>query len=151
MKLSLLVLLSTLALTQAVADEPVPAEKTEIRQSVMHVLDEYMATFNRLDMAQWESTMHFPHYRLASGKMQVQQGTGELSVDTLKSLLGKEWHHSRWEKRRIIHLSASKVHIDTTFSRLRQDGSLISSHDSLYIMTLEDGRWGVKMRSSMAP
>jgi len=42
------------------------------------------------------------------------------------------------------------VHVDTKFSRYREDGSLIGSFDSLYIVTKEDGRWGVKLRSSFA-
>jgi hypothetical protein len=36
------------------------------------------------------------------------------------------------------------------FTRYRLDGSIIASYDSLYIVTLEHGRWAVKMRSSFA-
>jgi len=64
---------------------------------------------------------------------------------------GSDWHHCRWDRRRIIHLSPDKVHVDTKFTRCRADGSVISSFESLYILTKEDGRWGVKMRSSFAP
>jgi len=43
------------------------------------------------------------------------------------------------------------VHVDTKFTRCRADGSVISSYESLYILTKEEGRWGVKLRSSFAP
>ena len=33
----------------------------------------------------------------------------------------------------------------------RADGSEIAACDSLYVMTLQDGRWGIKGRSSFAP
>ena len=84
--------------------------------------------------------------------MRIQNGPGELPADVLRRLLGlgEEWHHSAWEKRRILHWSESKVHVDTKFSRYREDGSVIASYDSLYILTKEDGRWGVKMFSSFA-
>jgi hypothetical protein len=61
------------------------------------------------------------------------------------------WDHSAWEKREVIHSGPSKVHIDTRFVRYRADGSVLARFDSLYIMTQEDGRWGVKARSSFAP
>lgn len=55
-----------------------------------------------------------------------------------------------WERRRIIHASADKIHVDTKFTRYRADGSRIGAFESLYILTKEDGRWGVKLRSSYA-
>ena len=36
-------------------------------------------------------------------------------------------------------------------SLYRKDGSIIGSFESLYVVTKEQGRWGVKLRSSMAP
>lgn len=82
--------------------------------------------------------------------MKIQNGPGEITPELLKRALGEEWHHSKWQRRKILHISESKVHVDTSFARFREDGSVIVSYDSLYILTKEDGRWGVKMRSSMA-
>lgn len=64
---------------------------------------------------------------------------------------GPKWHHSKWDRRRIIHQSADKVHIDTKVSRYRADNTRITSFESLYIVTKENGRWGIKLRSSYAP
>jgi hypothetical protein len=47
--------------------------------------------------------------------------------------------------------SPAKVHVATRFARLREDGSEIISYDSLYVLTLQDGQWGIKGRSSFAP
>jgi hypothetical protein len=44
-----------------------------------------------------------------------------------------------------------EVHVDTLFTRYRTDGSVIGSFESLYVVTKEQGRWGIKLRSSMAP
>jgi hypothetical protein len=35
--------------------------------------------------------------------------------------------------------------------RYAKDGSVIGGFDSVYVVTLEDGHWGVKIRSSFAP
>ncbi len=118
---------------------------------VMAVLDEFMAAFNGVDVAAWEATFHFPHYRLASGSMTVLESAGLRSDEELRALLASiGWHHSAWDRREIIHMSDNKAHVDTRFSRYRADGSLIGSYESLYILTKENGRWGVKMRSSYA-
>jgi hypothetical protein len=117
----------------------------------MRVLDDYMAAWNQKDLAAWERTFHFPHYRLAAGKMAVLERAGLQNAARVWQAVGSEWHHSRWDRRRIIHSSPDKVHVDTKFTRCRADGSVIGSFDSLYILTKEEGRWGVKMRSSFAP
>ena len=62
-----------------------------------------------------------------------------------------EWDHSAWERRAVIHAGPEKVHIDTRFARYRKDGSLIGAFDSIYVITREDGHWGIKARSSFAP
>lgn len=128
-------------------------ETRDIEKEVMQVLDEYMAAWNRKDLAGWERTFHFPHYRLASGRMNVLDKPGMQDAARVwgSAGAGAEWHHSRWDRRRIIHSSPDKVHVDTKFTRCRADGSVINSFESLYILTKEDGRWGVKLRSSFAP
>lgn len=127
---------------------PVPMD-SQVEAAVLKLLDEYMSAWNRTDLAAWEGTFHFPHYRLASGKMTVLDRPGV--QDTPKIWAApSDWHHSGWDRRRIVHSSGEKVHVDTRFTRYRDDGSKIASYDSLYIVTKEDGRWGVKMRSSFA-
>jgi hypothetical protein len=123
----------------------------DVENEVMRALDDYMSAWNRKDLSAWERTFHFPHYRLASGKMNVLDRPGLQDATRVWASAGSDWHHSRWDRRRIIHSSADKVHVDTKFTRCRADGSVISSFESLYILTKEEGRWGVKMRSSFAP
>jgi len=121
------------------------------RQLVMKVLDDYMTTFNAHDLKGWEGTYQFPHHRLASGKLTTLERAGlRDSTKAFAALEKSGWHHSKWDHRNIIQASGDKIHVDTQFSRYRADGSKIGSYESLYILTLENGRWGVKMRSSYA-
>lgn len=122
----------------------------KLERAAMEVLDEYMAGWNAKDTARWERTFHFPHYRLASGKMSVLEKAGMQPQELWQRMAESGWHHSRWDRRVIVHATAEKIHVDTRFSRYRADGSLIGAYDSLYILTFEGGRWGVKMRSSFA-
>ncbi len=121
----------------------------EVKKEVLKVLDEYMNTFNSKDAKVWQLTYHFPHYRLASGKMSVLE-SATLDSTVFVRLEKSGWHHSKWDHRNIVQASAEKVHVDTRFSRYRADGSLIGVYESLYIVTKENNKWGVKFRSSYA-
>ncbi len=123
--------------------------EAQTKKEVLQVLDEYMRTFNSGDAKAWQKTYQFPHYRLASGKMAVLE-TATLDSTVFKRLKQSGWHHSQWDHREIIQASNDKVHVDTRFSRYREDGTLIGRYESLYIVTKENGRWGVKFRSSYA-
>ena len=121
------------------------------KKQVYQVLDEYLATFNKKDLKGWEGTYHFPHYRLASGKMNVLEAAGlRDSSKVFGPLIQAGWDYSKWNHRNIVQASDTKVHVDTKFTRYRKDGSVVASYESLYVLTKEDGRWGVKLRSSFA-
>lgn len=119
-------------------------------REVMKTLDEYMAAWNAKDIARWEKTFQFPHFRLASGNMRVLEKPGAQPADLFQRMTASGWHHSKWDRRKIIHATKEKIHVDTRFTRYGADGSVIGSYESLYILTFEGGRWGVKMRSSFA-
>jgi hypothetical protein len=148
--LSLVTLFLALAVSAGSAPQSRPARTDPaLEAAAMKVLDEYMAAWNKKDLEAWERTFHFPHYRLASGKMSVLEKPGQQDAARLWQAI-TDWHHSKWDRRRIVHASADKLHVDTKFTRYRADGSRIGSYESLYILTKEDGRWGVKLRSSFA-
>ena len=114
------------------------------------VLDEFMAAFNARDIPAFEATFNFPSVRLASNKL-VTLNKGDMTSERFTQGALAEWDHSAWERRAVIHAGENKVHIDTRFTRYRKDGSVIGGFDSIYVITCEDGHWGVKARSSYAP
>jgi hypothetical protein len=148
--MAIIPLLVGLCAEPELADQQPPVQvDPQVEAEVMKLLDEYMSAWNRADLAAWERTFHFPHYRLASGKMTVLDWPGVQDTPAPWAP-GSDWHHSAWRRRRIVHASDKKVHVDTRFTRYRADGSEIGSYDSLYVVTKENGRWGVKLRSSFA-
>ena len=113
-------------------------------------LDDFMAAFNARDLPAFEATFNFPSVRLASNTLTIIE-RGYHKPEMLARGALKDWHHSAWERRAVIHVGADKVHLDTRFTRYRADGSVIGAFDSIYVVTCEDGHWGVKARSSFAP
>ena len=65
----------------------------------------------------------------------------------LARLEADQWHHSAWVSREIVIMDDRKAHVDTFFTRYREDGSEIGAYNCLYILTKEDGQWGVKASS----
>jgi hypothetical protein len=114
------------------------------------VLDDFMAAFNARDLTAWEKTFNFPSIRLASNTLTIiEPGYHKPEMFSRGAL--NDWHHSAWERREVIHAGPDKVHFDTRFTRYRTDGSVIGGFDSIYVVTCENGHWGVKCRSSFAP
>lgn len=129
-------------------------DQADIEREVMKVLDEFMVAFNALDVDAHVATYHFPHYRLARGTMsfwETEQAALQANTAAFKSLPDTGWNRSIWIHRRIVTASDTKVHVDTRFRRLREDGSEIGTYDSLYILIKRGGTWGIKMRSSFLP
>ena len=51
----------------------------------------------------------------------------------------------------IAQAGPDKLHIAVVFTRFREDGSVLARYESLYVVTKQDGHWGVQARSSYAP
>ncbi|HMM15021.1 MAG TPA: hypothetical protein PKA57_10375 [Parvibaculum sp.] len=120
-------------------------------KAAMKCLDDFMAAFNARDLAAWERTFNFPSVRLASNDLVIIDKPGWHKPSLFETSLGDGWHHSAWERREAIHAGEDKVHFDTRFTRYRADGSVIGSYDSIYVVTRQNGHWGIKARSSFAP
>ncbi|GAP36733.1 hypothetical protein [Piscinibacter sakaiensis] len=118
----------------------------------MDVLDRFMAALNAHDAAGMDATMHFPHVRLADGPLRVYECAGSNPMDLFERLRDADgWSHSRWGERRLVQFDANKAHVALDYTRYRGDGSVIGVYASLYTLTCEGGRWGIRMRSSFGP
>jgi hypothetical protein len=123
--------------------------KAEI-DAAMQCLDNFLIAMNAGDTDAFDDCFNFPSVRLASNTL-VTFERGRDKAWAKKTGLFAEWVRSAWEKRDILHAGPDKVHINTRFVRYRGDGSVLGAFDSIYIVTKQDGHWGIKIRSSFAP
>src|SRR5215218_6377339 len=122
----------------------------EAIRAAQKVLDDFMTAFNARDIPAFEATFNFPSVRFASNQLVILKA-GDMTPDRFTTGALADWDHSAWERREVIHAGPDKVHIDTRFTRYRKDGSVIGGFDSIYVVSNQDGHWGVKIRSSYAP
>lgn len=118
--------------------------------TAMSVLDDYMAALNRGDEPGVNAACNFPHVRLAGGKVAVWPTYGDYKLQDFVARAGDGWDHSKWDERVPIHVGDNKVHLKVKFSRWKKDDSLIGRFETIYIVTYQDGHWGIQARSSFA-
>jgi len=131
------------------------ADDTEESDSInkaMQVLDSFMYSFNTRDMNSWSETLNYPHVRIAGGKVTVWDTKEEYSAtNVFNRLTATGWDHSAWVSRDVVLVSKNKVHISTVFQRYDKDNNPMKKYQSLYVVTNDEGHWGVQARSSLAP
>ena len=123
-----------------------------IHDACIACLDRFMSALNVYDAAAMDAEMHFPHVRFAGGTIVVYPAPGNNPMELFDRLKREDdWHHSVWNERTVVQHNDTKVHMAVNYTRFRSDGSLIGLYESLYVLSLKDGRWGIQLRSSFGP
>jgi hypothetical protein len=104
-------------------------------------LDRYLETWNSRDPKRWATSLHFPHVRPGPGAFELSE-TPTLSTG---------WHHSEWSKRRVLHVGVDQAHVAGSWTRYTEDDRPLASSDITYIITSQNGRWGVLSRFAAGP
>jgi hypothetical protein len=113
------------------------------------VVDAHMAGLNDRDPEGLARSLHFPHYRLAGGKLKTWEKP-DTYFDDFLARAGDGWARSEWDKKEVIGASPDKIHLDMVFTRYRSDGSSMGSFRSIWVIAKLDGRWAAQLRTSFA-
>ena len=123
--------------------------KLAAREAALKLLEERLAAFNAQDVATWKASCNFPFLRVGPrGRVTLIRAADMVLAPYYRRLRASGWHHSAWTRREVIHAGPAKVHIDTTFVRYDAAGKELLRFDALYIVTLQDGHWGLKVQSN---
>ena len=117
--------------------------------AALGVMQAHIDALNARDEARIAATLHFPHYRLSGVDLKYWQSPDSYFAD-FKSRAGGDWAHSRFDDIQVVRASANKVHLDAEINRFNGEDQKIASFRSLWVITLEEGRWATKFRSSFA-
>jgi hypothetical protein len=122
-------------------------------QAALAVMREFMAGFNARDAPRWADTLLFPHIRLASGGVSVNETKSGFVAATDLNEFARiyNWDHSKWDSIETIQADERKVHFKVRFTRFNPQGEAYVSFDSLYMLQKTKQGWGIRARSSFAP
>jgi hypothetical protein len=115
------------------------------------VIERWVAAFNARDVEGEIAAFNFPHVRLANGRFETIEGPDTLRTRHERSTAGLQaegWHHTNLDTIEAVQSGPDKVHFTLRYTRCRADGTPYDTFDSLWIVTDQDGHWGVQFRSS---
>ena len=112
----------------------------------------WLDSFNRRDFAGMLDEMHFPHLRI-SGKNELQiwesREDHELHLrGTRNKLIDENWQKTISEDVTSVQCGLNKVHLVMKQYRVNTMNQSYNIFDTLWVFIFENGRWGVKFRSS---
>jgi ribosomal protein S18 acetylase RimI-like enzyme len=124
------------------------ANPEEMVRAAVATADAFTECFNARDLAGMDARLHFPHVILSGERLIVWDGPGQMPqgfFDDLTRTTG--WDRTITTGRQAVLVSTRKVHLLMDYTRNRADGSVITRHRNLWVVTHDGGRWGIKQRS----
>ena len=110
----------------------------------LQALDRYLETWNSRDPERWATSLNFPHVRPGPGAFELFKTPAQYAASVnFAQTLATGWHHSEWTTRRVLQLGVDKVHVAGSWLRYTEDGRQMVGTSVTYIVTNQDGRWGV--------
>ena len=115
-------------------------------------IDAFFKAFNARDNEALKKTLHYPHVRInEAGGVNIWQTAAEAGTNFDALTRNEGWARSSLDSVTMRANDPAKVHFEVVFSRYKADGTKYATYQSLWIVTLKDGAWGVQARSSFAP
>ena len=121
----------------------------EYEEKAVNVALAWMNAYNKRDAAGCEDYINFPLIRLGLKGLIIFKKPPLLPpkfFDRFSKAPG--WNHTCWEYRNVIHSCKTKIHPSLEHSRYRADGTKIDTCPAIWVITNQNGHWGIKMRSS---
>lgn len=114
-------------------------------------LERFLVAWNSADLEQVRDQLHYPHVTIgpAGGQVVVAETREAFQTDFERLREVEGWASSSFDDFTAVSSSPTKVHFETTFRRFWSDGSIYASGRVLYIVTEQDGRWGMQFRSGV--
>jgi ketosteroid isomerase-like protein len=116
-------------------------------------LDNFITQWNTADDANLRRAMHFPFVTVpGGGALVIDTEPVDFSAGFDQMRASQGWSRSSFDfdSYTAVTSSPDKVHAEIGFSRFGVDGAAYMQSRVFYIVTKQDGRWGVKLRTSAA-
>ena len=115
-------------------------------EAAQQELEAFLADWNRADNVAIREHLSFPHITHAPGTLIVAD-TPEAFNQDFDLLREQGWRRSTFDNFTPLQVSADKINFLVDFRRYDADDEVMSSAQVFYVMTLQDGRWGMQYRS----
>jgi len=116
-------------------------------------IDDFFASFNARNLEALRATLHYPHIQISAHGTRIYYDPEDFSID-FQSLLEEGWVLTTLDSCALRQSCDEMVHFEVQFSMHRshrEEARRYATYQSLLIVTLREGRWGIQCRSSFPP
>ena len=121
--------------------------------AALAAVERYLDAFNARDEEAMVAALHFPHVRVGVGRATVRESAAEymegFDFDAFAERLG--WERSEADSMEAIQVGARGVNVAVRITRYGEGGARIHTFDTIYLVTEQDGKWGIRAGASIAP
>lgn len=111
-------------------------------------LDEYFRAFNAEDNEALVAISNFPRLSIGrNGQVVVRSEPAEIETDFLLLRQVEGWDHSTLDLVEAVQVAPDTVHFKVVFSRRKVDGAAYRTVPGLFVITKQDGEWGLQLQS----
>ena len=137
----------TAAALAAAADSPAAQEPLADARAA---LEEYFRAWNAEDNEALAAVSNFPRLSIGrNGQVVVRAGPDAIATDFDLLRQAEGWDHSTIDLAEALQVSSDTVHFKVVFSRRRSDGAAYRTVPALFILTRQDGDWGLQLQSML--
>ena len=116
------------------------------------VLDAYFEAWNAADNDAVAAASNFPRISIGgNGQVVVREDADAIAIDFDLLRRAEGWDHTTLDLVETLQVSDEKVHFKVIASRRRADGVAYRTIPALYIITRQDGHWGLQLQSMLPP
>lgn len=125
------------------------AAESNPEQAARAALDAFLVDWNLSDLAALQEHLSFPHVTHGPGFFVIAQEEGQFAQD-FAALRATGWQRSSFDHFEVLQVSDSKVNFLVDFTRYRSNGEIMSTSQVFYVVTKQEGGWGMQYRSGGA-
>ena len=134
-------------------DDLSEGEREATASAAIAAVERYLDAFNARDEEAMVAALHFPHVRVGAGRASVRKSAAEymegFDFDAFAERIG--WVRSEADSMEAVQVGARGVNVAVRITRYGEGGARIHTFDTIYLVTEEDGRWGIRAGASIAP
>jgi hypothetical protein len=118
-------------------------------QTARAVMEEFFRAWNTGEDAELRKVQHFPFITLgANGRTSIAMKAEDFTQNFPALRQNEGWAKSTLDGIQVLPVAApDKIHLVVTYSRYKADGSKYVTGETFYILTKQNGRWGLQLRS----
>lgn len=121
-------------------------KESEIEEEARKPVDDFFSALNARDLERGRRTLHYPHVQIAGSDVSILHDPESFQID-FQSLAGEGWTYSTLDSCTMRQFCEDKVHFELQFSMHQANDSRYATYQALWIVTCQDGAWGVQCRS----